>query len=350
MINTKRLTAVSVLILLLAAAMAAVVALTPPGQFDRAVDRAVSALEKNGPSDLTLAVVTDLHYDPHKDEPPTVTQTFSTLRKIMDRLASRGLRIDALWNLGDFINGHDTAKAEAAEQIRTVLAAQGKATADYHNITGNHDNNIQSTYASNAGLPESEIFSVAELNALLENTGTLQAEHHSESRLTDYYVDFPTVRAVCLSADGTAFMPETAEWLRNEALATDHEVLVFAHIPTRPEWGFRDDVVNGEAVERALTDFIAAGGTVIAYIHGHDHGDMISTVTAEDGTVLFHEIAVGCARFSCSTLNGTPGMAFRERNENDETMILFDIVTVDQAGRTVRLTRVGAGEDREIIY
>ena len=68
MINTKRLTAVSVLILLLAAAMAAVVALTPPGQFDREVDRTAAALEQNGPSDLTLAVVTDLHYDPHKDD------------------------------------------------------------------------------------------------------------------------------------------------------------------------------------------------------------------------------------------------------------------------------------------
>ena len=35
---------------------------------------------------------------------------------------------------------------------------------------------------------------------------------------------------------------------------------------------------------------------------------------------------------------------------SDETMILFDIVTISQVGRTVRFIRFGAGEDREISY
>ena len=145
-------------------------------------------------------------------------------------------------------------------------------------------------------------------------------------------------------------MPETVSWLQNEALATGHEVLVLSHIPTRPEWGFRNDVSNGKAIENALSSFVATGGTVIAYIHGHDHGDIINTVTADDGSFLFHEIGIGCARFSCSTANGTPGMKYRERNEDDETMILFDIVSIDQTNRIVYFTRVGAGDDREIRY
>ena len=350
MINKKRLTMISILVLIFAVVMAVVMTISLPGQFDEEIRRTVSTLENHTASDLTLAIMTDMHYDPSKNEPSTVMQTCTTIRKIRDRLAGCGLCIDALWNLGDFINGHNTTKEEACGQIGAVIAAQKEVIADYHNIAGNHDNNIQATYQSNAGLPKSEVLSVSELNSILENTETAQTEHHNMNWPTDYYVDFPTIRVVCLSADEVSFMPETVSWLQNEALSTGHEVLVLSHIPTRPEWGFRNDVSNGKAIENALSSFVATGGTVIAYIHGHDHGDIINTVTADDGSFLFHEIGIGCARFSCSTANGTPGMKYRERNEDDETMILFDIVSIDQTNRIVYFTRVGAGDDREIRY
>ena len=350
MVHTKRLTVIAAVILALAAAMAVLMIVLQPGQFDAEIRKTVATLEGEPEPDLTLAVVTDIHYDPSKEEPATVNETCTAVRMIGQQLAKSGRQIDALWNLGDFINGHNTTKAQAVDQIRTVIAAEEKVTADFHNIEGNHDTNIHATFESNAGYPETEVLSVSELNAELENTRTAQTEHHNAKRPTDYYVDFPVIRVICVSADETTFMPETEAWLRNEALKTDCEVLILSHVPTRPEWGFREDVVNGEAMEAAVFDFIAGGGTVIAWIHGHDHGDMINTAVSGDGSARFHEVGIGCARFQFPTSNGTPGMTYRERNRDDETMILFDIVTISRAGRTIRFTRVGAGEDREISY
>ncbi len=299
-----------------------------------------------GHADLTLAILTDLHYDPakYKDGEADV------LQPTMDCIARlfKEVRIDALWNLGDFINGHDTTKAEAAEQIRTVTEAQKKVTIDYHNIEGNHDNNIQATWGQ-SGLPEEEILSNAELNELLRNTETEQTEVHSAARPTDYYVDINGIRVICLTAEYATWMPETADWLASDALQCDLPVLILSHIPTRPEWGFKGDVENGRIIEDALKAFIASGGTVIAFIHGHDHGDMIRQVKDGD-RVLWHSVAIGCARFQKPTSNGTEGMTFRDRNEADETEVLFDIVSVDLENREVRFTRFGAGEDRVIDF
>ena len=350
MINTKRLTVISVVILVLVAVMTVTMIVLRPGQFDAEIRKTVAMLEKGPVPDLTLAVFTDIHYDPSKQEPSTVNETCTTIRTIGKQLEKTNRRIDALWNLGDFINGHNTTKAQAVDQIRTVIDAQKKVTADFHNIEGNHDTNIHATFESNAGYPETEVLSVSELNAVLENARTEQTEHHNAKRLTDYYVDFPAIRVICVSADETTFMPETEAWLRNEALKTEREVLILSHVPTRPEWGFREDVVNGEAMEKAVFDFIAVGGTVIAWIHGHDHGDIVNTAVSDDGAARFYEVGIGCARFQFPTSNGTPGMTYWERNREDETMILFDIVTISQNDRIVRFTRVGAGEDREISY
>ena len=48
--------------------------------------------------------------------------------------------------------------------------------------------------------------------------------------------------------------------------------------------------------------------------------------------------------------NGTPGMTFYERSEDDATMVIFDVVSIDLENRKVLFTRFGAGEDREIQF
>ncbi len=310
-----------------------------PGKFDAEIEKTIASVE---PGTLTLAVYSDLHHDPSKKEPGALEPTMYCIKQIMKKC-----HVDAMWNLGDLINGHNTTKAEALAQIKTVTDAENLISANVHRIIGNHDNNVQSTYASNTGYGPEEILSLAEMNAALENAGS---EVHNPLRLTDYYVDFPTIRVVCLSADGTTWQAETAEWLSTTALITDKEVLVLSHIPTRPEWGFRNDVTNGEIIESALERFISQGGVVIAYIHGHDHGDMVQQVIGDDGQVLWNSVAIGCARFQYPTSNGTSNMVFWPRNESDATSVLFDIVTIDQEKREVRFVRCGAGGDRMMTY
>ena len=295
-----------------------------------------SVIRINAP--LTLAVFTDIHHDPEDkvDPLPDMTQC---LQKLFSRC-----RIDALWNLGDLINGHNCTKEQATALLQEVITAEQFVTDHYHNIEGNHDNNIQSTWESSGNLPESVVLTNDELNAVLANEG----EEHSTLRATDYYVDFPDqqIRVICISADYTTFLPETAEWLRTTALKTDYSVLVLSHCPTRPEWGFKDDIVNGELIEAALKAFAEGGGTVIAYIHGHDHGDM--NETADD--LPWTGVAVGCARFQVPTSNGTEGMTYQDRHHGDATKLLFDIVCIDPDNRQVHFIRFGAGQDRVISY
>lgn len=315
--------------------------LTLPNQFTAEIDDTAGKIPSNT---FNLIIYTDIHHDPSYEIDPWI----ATLGCI--KVVSEKTHIDAFWNLGDIINGHTTTKDEAIAQIREVIELEDKISQNFHRIAGNHDNNIQATYESNAGYSMDEVLSSTGLNAVLGNNRSSQTEHHSASRPNDYYVDFDQLRVVCISAENTVFQPETAEWLRETAMDTDLPVLVLSHIPTRPEWGFHQDVEGGESIETELKSFIERGGIIICFIHGHDHGDMISQVLSDDGTVLWNEVAVACSRFHGPQSNGTPGMVFWERKENDETMIIFDVVSIDLEKREVRYIRVGAGKDREIEY
>ncbi len=235
-------------------------------------------------SNLTLVIYTDIHHDPTYDVDP-LKDTMNCVAEVMKRE-----KIDALWNLGDLINGHTTTKAEALAQIHEVLAEENRITENAHRVAGNHDNNIKVTYPTNAGYGMDEILTNTELNDALENTTTIQTEYHSSLRPTDYFVDFHDIRVVCITAEDTAWTEETAVWLREEAFSTSSEVIILAHCPTRPEWGFHNDIVNGKLIEAEMQRFIDNGGTIICYIHGHDHGDLISE------TGRWKEVAVGCAR------------------------------------------------------
>lgn len=217
--------------------MAVALLLTQPNQFADEIDDTVGKIPD---STFNLIIYTDIHHDPAYEVDPW-KETILCISEITKRS-----RIDAFWNLGDIINGHTTTKEEAIAQIREVTKLEDRVSGDFHRIAGNHDNNIQSTYESNAGYSTDEVLSPVELNAVLENTTAAQTEHHSATLPTDYYVDFDELRVVCISADYTTFLPETCEWLRKVALKTDLPVLILSHIPTRPEWGFHNDVMGGD--------------------------------------------------------------------------------------------------------
>lgn len=77
---------------------------------------------------------------------------------------------------------------------------------------------------------------------------------------------------------------------------------------------------------------------------------MISTVTDEKGDTLWNEACIACSRFHVPASNGTSGMNFWERDRNDATMVVFDVVSIDLEKRKAFFTHFGAGEDREIEY
>lgn len=289
-------------------------------------------------SDLSLIFFSDIHHDPECEIDP-LKETLTNIDAV-----GKQIRVDSIWCLGDMINGHNSTKEQAVGLIREVITEEEKTGLLFHNIEGNHDNNIQSSWEGSGGYGPEVVLSPEELKDILEQPG----EIHSDLRTMDYYVDFEDagIRVICISANYTTFCEETAIWLRDVALKTDKEVLVLSHCPTRPEWGYNHDIVNGEIIEAELKAFCDTGGTIIAFVHGHDHGDMIET--ADD--MPWTGVAIGCARFQVPAGGTTEGMTYAERNVDDETKILFDVVCIDKKKREVRFIRFGAGEDRVINY
>lgn len=306
------------------------------GVYYREVQTTVNNASAN--SNLSLILFSDIHHDPVYEVKP--------LKETMTNIGTVGKQIhaDSIWCLGDMINGHNSTKEQAVGLIQEVIAEEVKTGLPFHNMEGNHDNNIQSSWEGTGGYGSEVVLSPEELKEILEQPG----EVHSELRATDYYVDFEDagIRVICISADYTTFCEETAVWLRNVAFKTDKEVLVLSHCPTRPEWGFNHDIVNGVIIEAELKAFCDTGGTIIAFIHGHDHGDMIET--ADD--MPWTGVAIGCARFQVPAGGTTEGMTYAERNVDDETKVLFDVVCIDKVQREVKFIRFGAGEDRTIRY
>lgn len=304
--------------------------------FSDEIEKTVAAVPKE--AELKLIVFTDIHHDPAYEVDP-LKETLACAGKVGKKIGA-----DAIWCLGDLINGHNSTKEEATKLIREVIAEEEKTGLAFHNLEGNHDSNIQSTWDGSGGYGMEVVLGPEELAQVIGQSG----EEHSGLRSTDYWVDFEEqgIRVICLSADYTTFTEETAEWLRESALKTEMDVLVMSHCPTRAEWGFNGDVQDGELIEKELKDFCDRGGTVIALIHGHDHGDMIETAEA----LPWAGVAIGCARFSVPKGGATPGMEYAARNADDATKVLFDTVCVDKEKREVRLIRFGAGEDRVIQY
>ena len=199
--QTMRKILIAAGVVLIAGIIAFLVFSQKPSVYSSELDSTVASIKKANAS-LTLAVFTDIHHDPDDKVNPLPDMT-DCLQELFSRC-----RIDALWTLGDLINGHNSTKEQATALLEEVIAAEKSVTKHYHNIEGNHDNNIQSTWEGSGSLPESVVLSNGELNAVLSNEG----EVHSSLRATDYYVDVPDrhIRVICVTADYTTFLPETA--------------------------------------------------------------------------------------------------------------------------------------------
>lgn len=311
--------------------------------FDEEVKASIEAVQtvlaSSGTPMLTMAVFTDLHHDPKYPNDP-INDMFANIKAINDRI-----HVDTLMNLGDAIDGQFQTQYQAEGCLSEVVTKMYETTKKSHNLTGNHDDNVQSTWADRGNLDSSERLTLLELNDVLFKGSS--GEVHNPNHITDYYYDLDEydIRVICIGLNYTSYVQATQTWLETIALNTSKKVLVFSHCATKAEWGYMNDISNGTYVETPLNNFVNSGGTVIAFIHGHTHGDMIET----DSSIQFTEVAIGCAKFSVPT-SGTEGIIYQPRDAGDYTKILFDLVCVDQTNRKVHFIRCGAGSDRVISF
>ncbi len=92
--------------------------------------------------------------------------------------------------------------------------------------------------------------------------------------------------------------------------------------------------------ETCSQDFSQAKGEIIAYFHGHNHKDTIRTEELPCPMIGI-TTAGGDVRDTDYTAERVPGTA---------TETAMDIVTIDRVSRTISMTRLGAGNDRQVIY
>lgn len=100
--------------------------------------------------------------------------------------------------------------------------------------------------------------------------------------------------------------------------------------------GVSDDTYTTSKVD---ADFSGGVGEVAAFFHGHIHFDRI-----DDSTYSFPCISITTA--GADVRDTDPPL----RTAGTATETAMDIVTINTADRTIRMTRLGAGEDRETNY
>lgn len=165
------------------------------------------------------------------------------------------------------------------------------------------------------------------------------------------------IRFICLNSqfyegtgitDGTVnamtngFGAEQLEWLEHTALAAadDWDVVIATHIPPAAT------AINGSVYLTQYSDGDAfrsiisnSAANIIGIFCGHCHVDAMVT-----GDLPCPILTVTCA--VNTPYDGTS--ADRVADTNTETAI--DIVSINKATKTIHLTRLGAGNDRELRY
>jgi hypothetical protein len=158
--------------------------------------------------------------------------------------------------------------------------------------------------------------------------------------LNSHYYDGAAITSGTASAMTTGFGTAQLEWLKNIALdvESDWSVVIAMHTPPIADYaktfsetdykGIRDTIYNSTA-------------NIIGIFCGHVHKDRLIP------TDLNRPICtITCA--INTPYDGTATDRTNAKGTDKETAI--DIVSINKANRTIYMTRLGAGEDREVSY
>lgn len=206
-------------------------------------------------------------------------------------------------NLGDFVKGYYSGEEGKVENTpENTLYSLKELTSRYTRFTttpvlvtfGNHDTNqLWCKYYGTADqqLTQDDHYGYVTSKLMKHNGSNMVTDGESNY----YYMDFPAdnMRVIMLNTtDGnyestfdsvSTISDKQVEWFKNVALDTDMHVLVMTHIPlceNFPE-SSGDVPYNAAGVLAAVEEFIADGGSFIAYMYGHTH--LQSNITDANG-------------------------------------------------------------------
>ena len=333
---------------------------------------------KENANSFNIAFTTDNHIHEHMNM--FTLHSHNILNKL-----DNSLNLLAVLNGGDSVPFGQDNKEQSFEALKTGIN-KFKNKYKYFNAQGNHDTNAKSGVTkhkiSNL-ITQNEIYKV--LGKHLDNDVVW-----GDKGYMYYYKDFDKqkVRLIVLNnsdvpvedgGDGTTTIDiletlgmrqDQIEWLANKALKFDDksdneewEVILLSHYFTHidgvhggADWHNRTHVheilksfVNGTSTTQTnndeifglnvTADFTEQGAKkIIGYFCGHCHYDFMRVV---DGIPFISSQA----DYKSNWHDECPHM-----EQGTITEIAFDIITIDKVSKNVKLTRFGAGEDREYNY
>lgn len=283
------------------------------------------AWELLGEEDLAFAVITDTHYVNNG----TWERSAYNLQQVAARLPLCGII-----HLGDLTDGI-LPLARTKESVELVLADMRQTGQPVYLCCGNHDSNY---FRSN---PE-------------KMTEEEMSAYYLGREKPYYYVDYPAqkIRILYLySFDYReqvryGFHGEELVWVKETlgAMAEGWAALVCAHVPPLPEIHFwSDQIRNGEELLRILEEYHRAGKKILAYVHGHNHGEQIYRER------LFPIVSLGCNKLEDFQDKKPAGSWTYSRQQGTVTEDLWDVMIVHGDHGGIDFVRFGAGEDKHVI-
>lgn len=342
-------------------------------------------------SKFNLGFGTDYHYDiatdynPHKGDykkQEIAAMWNAGLRKSLN-ITSLSTKMDAVVFGGDNVDspdvsvdntGRSTMLKENKDFANTVFTSTKAPT---FILKGNHDCNYYS------GNTPDTIITDTELGSIYRQRDALFDEHRLNN-LNYFYKDFDSKKVRLIGLD-MYDMPETAgtdgtmtfdrfttsglqqaqlDWLANDALLNvpdDYVVLVAGHCS--PDGTIHSGRSNhNHSVLKAVLEAFVSGktttivgtdtdmpatveckftkvGHIAGFLCGHWHKDESVTING------INYIGTRCSLTAGDNMDGAKRMAQFETSNEDA----FDIVTIDNANKSLTMHRVGAGSDNLAI-
>lgn len=286
-------------------------------------------------------------------------KNFKEFARIVSKMALN-TSSDFIVNLGDTINStSDEAYLESNSEVPEVNKEEIKHryaeftrficydSVPYFTCNAHHE---MFPLENENHLSKSEIVGIAgRKNKCIEKI------YDDESDKNYYFFDIRNVRFIVLDSVcdtqpgiGRSYSAEELSWLKNIALNTEHNVVVFSHVATRDNLG-TNIYSGGEELAKILNDFHNENHKILAFYHGHTHFDNI--VLPNESGDKFPYISTEkswCTTYTPDTSSVLGQPTTYERNYNTYEEYCIDVNVLNSKNGKINIFRFGAGNDRTV--
>jgi len=333
----------------------------------------------DGENAVTFGFMTDLHYATTKNHRIRMKRMLNAYKDICRKTGNYTLLLG-----GDLTNeGCKEYKSECFRELREQFSG-----INYYPANGNHDDGSiwDIAYIDNK---------ISENHLTAEERFDLFYDHRENAIFPDgekvlyYYIDDKQSKVRYIAAD-SGDMPEgladgklnhpgqwtfamsqkQTEWFINDALSLPGDgwsIVIFLHSMTPPDeisescsrskekWYMNhlDDIADAFKVKGKLKSEYYDGDfklCVNADFSEYTKADIIGFFAGD-----FHRDMIDYTKNGIPKIFTGNSVTYRggnklPRNDGDKTEMLFDMVTVNKKTRSIHLTRVGSGDDRDVKY